>query len=265
MELQGKTVLLTGASGGIGGALAQTLDKAGCRLLLSGRNQAKLDALLNQLQGQEHRSLAVDLTSKQGRALLLAEATRQDTDILVNCFGVNQLSLLKGMADDAIETIVNTNLTVPMQLCRGMLPVLASRPESAIVNIGSTLGSIGYAGSAVYCASKFGLRGFTEALRRELADTATRVIYIAPRATHTELNSEEVRQMNRKLGNAVDPPERVAESLLKALRQDGADNHYLGLPEAFFVRLNSLFPGLVDRALFKQLPVIRRFAESAKP
>ena len=96
-----------------------------------------------------------------------------------------------------------------MLLCQGLLPLLRNRPEAAIVNIGSTFGSIGHPGFATYCASKFGLRGFTETLRRELADTEVQVYYVAPRATRTDMNSAAVVQLNEELGNAMDPPDVV--------------------------------------------------------
>ena len=263
MKLVGKKIVLTGASGGIGSAMAKALAAEGCQLLLAGRNKNKLTALMEGLEGAGHSMLSADLNSLEGRSSLVEAANTFQAEVLINGLGTNQLCLLEATNDSNVESIIATNLLVPIQLCKDFLPLLSNSPNAAIVNIGSILGSIGYAGSSVYCASKFGLRGFTESLRRELADTSIKVIYFAPRATNTKLNSDEMRQMNKELGNAVDEPDWVANMLIKTLKDGNSRDRYLGRPESFFVRLNSLFPGLVDKALFKQLPVIRRFSNSS--
>ena len=128
-----------------------------------------------------------------------------------------------------------------------------------MINVGSTFGAIGYPGFAAYCASKFALRGFSEALRRELADTNVRVLYFAPRATRTPMNAPSVVAMNDELGVAMDDPEKVAAELLQVIRHE-QEERYLGWPERLFVRLNGLLPRVVDQALRKQLPIIQRFA-----
>ncbi|MCL1124354.1 SDR family oxidoreductase [Shewanella surugensis] len=259
MKLQDKCVLLTGASGGIGYAIAKALDIEGCQLLLTGRNQEKLQGLLNTLSGNKHQILCADLTLTRDRQQLLTRAKQLDCEIIINGLGVNQLSLLTQATDSQIEEMMVINLQIPIQLCRGFIPLLNQKNDPTIVNIGSILGSIGYAGSTLYCSSKFGLRGFTESLRRELADTNIRVIYFAPRATNTELNNQKNQAMNQALGNQVDEPSVVANTLVHLLKQKRAVTYYLGWPEKLFVRLNSLFPRLVDKALLKQLPIIRRF------
>jgi short-subunit dehydrogenase len=111
-----------------------------------------------------------------------------------------------------------------------------------------------------YCASKFALRGFTEALRRELAGSRVRVQYLAPRATLTPLNSAAQVALNAELGVASDAPEVVARALLDLLDGTRGERH-LGWPERLFVRINRMLPSLVDSSLLKQLPVIRRHAQ----
>jgi short-subunit dehydrogenase len=120
-------------------------------------------------------------------------------------------------------------------------------------------GAIAYPGHTVYSATKFALRGFSEALRRELTGTSVRVHYLAPRATRTRFNSSEVESLNERFGIAMDPPERVAAALLDLLERDRIEA-VLGWPERFFARLNALLPRLVDRALAKQIPIIRQHA-----
>ena len=109
------------------------------------------------------------------------------------------------------------------------------------------------------------MRGFTEALRRELADTNVSVRYVAPRATRTGINTSAVERMNAELGVAMDPPELVAKAVCDMLAGSRVEA-VLGWPEKLFARVNGILPRVVDGALRKQLPVIRRYAgESAAP
>jgi short-subunit dehydrogenase len=149
-----------------------------------------------------------------------------------------------------------------MLLCKNFLPMLRERRTATIVNIGSILGSIGYAGSTAYCASKFGLRGFTEALRRELADSAIKVVYLSPRATDTALNNSSRQALNRELGTAVETPQQVAAHVVEAIAHPERGHRFIGWPESFFVRLNSLLPAVVDKALRAKLSTIRRHAHT---
>ena len=266
MDIQGKTIVLTGASGGIGRAVAVALDKFGARLVLVGRSQARLNAVTDGLQGRHHRTVVADLTSNAGRANLrqvfAGDDSTEGPDVLVNCLGVNALKLFHEQSADDIESQVTTNLLSPMLVCHDLLPAMVRKPEALILNIGSTFGSIGYPGFSSYCASKFGLRGFTEALRRELADTPVRVSYVAPRATRTDLNSPEINAMNDALGTSTDDPIAVAGAIVDMIRGTPRASRFLGWPEKLFVRVNALLPQLVDKALRKQLPLIRRFAQS---
>ncbi|WP_298768880.1 SDR family oxidoreductase [uncultured Shewanella sp.] len=259
MTLKEKRILITGASGGIGSAIATALDAQGCQLILSGRNQSKLQNLRQTLKGEDHHIICADLALGAGREALLIRAKQLDCNMLINSLGVNQLSLLTQSTDQEVEAMLRANLQIPIQLCLGLIPFFSQQSSAVIVNIGSILGSIGYAGSTLYCSSKFGLRGFTESLRRELADSSIRVLYFAPRATNTELNTDKAQAMNQALHNKIDDPNIVAQRLIRQLKSNHCNSYYLGWPEKFFVRLNSLFPQLVDKALLKQLPIIRRF------
>lgn len=251
--------LITGASGGIGGAVAQQLAAHGANLLLAGRNTARLQKLVSQLPGTGHKIVQADLTTDVGIAHLREVAEAFGVDTVINALGVNQLSTLEDMHADQVQAMVTTNLVAPMRVCQELLPFLKRQSAAMIVNVGSILGSIGYAGSTAYCATKFGLRGFTESLRRELSDSSVQVAYFAPRATSTSLNSARMNAMNQELGNAMDHPKDVAFQLYRLLSRRKSSRRYLGWPERFFVRLNSLLPGVVDRAVSKQLPIIKRY------
>ena len=119
-----------------------------------------------------------------------------------------------------------------------------------IVNIGSTLGSLGVPGFSAYGASKAALRVYTESLRRELADTHVRVQYYAPRAIDTAFNAPEVLAFNAATGSRSDAPDAVARDLVHMMRGD-APQRFVGAVEGLAVRLNGLFPKWMDKAFSK--------------
>ena len=248
--------VLTGASGGIGRALAAALAPHCDALLLVGRDAARL-AETARIAGPAARVLVADLATREGLDSVAAQADRPD--LLVNNAGAGDFAWLDAQSDAMLDCIVRTNVLAPMQLTRRLLPQLARRPQAWIVNVGSIMGYLGYPGHAAYCATKFALRGFSEALRRELADGPVRVLYFAPRATRTAMNGAELHALNAELGVAMDDPATVAQELLRLLRRP-ARERLLGMPEKLFARINQLLPGLVDRALRRQLSTIRRHA-----
>jgi short-subunit dehydrogenase len=260
MQLDGKRIVLTGAAGGMGELIATELAARGARLILTDLNVQRL-TLLGERLGAGHRVVAADICTAEGRTQLVhACRDQQGIDVLINAAGLSQYVMLENQSARHIETMMSVNLVAPMLLCQELLPLLRLSAEAAIVNIGSTFGAIGHPGFVTYCASKFGLHGFTEALRRELADTNVQVFYVAPRAMQTSMNSDSVVELNETLGNAMDKPEVVVEHLLRVLSGKAGGDFFLGWPEKLFVRLNSLLPGLVDTALGKQLATIKRLA-----
>jgi short-subunit dehydrogenase len=259
MNLFAKRILLTGASGGIGEALAQELAAQGAILLLHGRRSSALERLRKGLPNPDrHQLLVADLMTATGHAQLLQHpALDEPIDVLINNAGCNEFAWLEDQSSEQVERQLRLNLEAPVQLCRALLPRL--NHPGLIMNVGSCFGAIGYPGYSVYCASKFALHGFSEALGRELKGSGIKVIHFAPRATRTRLNSTEAYAMNAELGTKTDTPEAVAEAALHALMREGR-NYWLGWPEALFVRLNGLLPALVDWALAKQHAVIARHA-----
>jgi short-subunit dehydrogenase len=263
MKLGNAVVLITGAAGGLGTATAHRLAVSGASLLLADRAHAPLEALCDRLRQRGTRVcyLAGDIGDAADRAQLVERARSWNggINVLVNNAGLSDFAFLPQQEEARIEALLRINVLAPVLLCRALLPHLAGLPEAHVVNMGSIFGSIGYAGYAPYSASKFALRGFTEAMRRECADGPVRFHYVAPRAARTALNSEAVCAMNEALGVRMDPPEVAAEAVARALEQDRAEA-YLGWPEKLFVRINSVLPRLVDAALRKQLSVIRHHA-----
>jgi short-subunit dehydrogenase len=263
-DLQNMTVVLTGASGGIGRATAEKLSAAGASLILVGRHREKLDSLIHDLGNDAHVAVIADLGTENGRCHLREYCESLGSDgisVLINCAGVNEFGLFEEQSQSAVADTININLISPMLICQDLLPLLLGRGKTQIINIGSTFGSIGYPGFSAYCASKFGLRGFTESLRRELADSGVQVSYIAPRATETDLNSQKIVAMNNELGTTMDKPSVVADEVMRVIGKRSPLDRYMGWPEKIFVKINALLPALVDSSLRKQLPVIRRFAK----
>ncbi|UBM27457.1 SDR family oxidoreductase [Pseudomonas sp. p1(2021b)] len=261
MRLPESRVVLTGASGGIGLELTKLLCAAGAQVLAIGRERGKLAGLMDRYPGCL-RWQGADLRTAEGREQIIDQAREMGgVNVLINAAGVNRFALLDQLDEFALDELLDINLKAPLQLTRACLPLLRAQPKSLVVNVGSTYGSIGYPGYATYCASKFALRGFSEALRRELADTPVNVLYVAPRATRTRMNSSAATALNQALKVGMDDPADVAKAVLEAMQSERSEL-YLGWPEKLFVRINGMLPGVVDRALRKQLPVILRYIGS---
>lgn len=267
MKASSMRALITGASGGIGRAIAFELHARGASVLLAGRDDAALDESAAALGSRSARveTCAADLATAAGRSKVLAAARQcggQGCNVLVNNAGLGDFGMIDTLDDAAIERLFAINAIAPIQLTRALLGQLRTQQEAAILNVGSVFGSLGYPGFATYSASKFALRGFSEALRRELADTRIGVHYFAPRATRTGMNAATVEAMNAELGVAMDPPAHVAAAACDLLERGGRSAVF-GWPEKLFVRINALAPWIVDGSLRKQLPIIRRHAAAA--
>ncbi|WP_331344356.1 SDR family oxidoreductase [Cellvibrio sp. UBA7661] len=264
MTLKGKLILLTGASGGIGQAIARRLAAQGARLILVGRSTEQLNALARELHvlANEGFVLQADITQHSGRETIRTAllALQEPLDALINCAGVNLFGFLEDSDPEAIAQLINTNVTATILLTQLSLPFL-HKSTGRILNIGSSFGSLGYPAFSAYCASKFALRGFSEALRRELGDSNIQVAHLAPRATNTSINSDAVCAMNRELGNAMDDPDIVAAQVEMMLSAKRMRDRNIGWPERLFLRINSIFPRIIDNALRGQLPIIRRYAQ----
>lgn len=267
MQLKDKYVMLTGASGGIGQAIALSLAKKGAKLLLVARHTDRLKALIDTLPNpSEHQYLCADLTTPEGMKLLRNKSIEylqhnNKFSVVINNAGTNQFRFLAQRDQASIQHEIDLNLTTPILVTQSALTWL-ERP-GIILNIGSTFGSIGYPGYSTYCASKAGLHRFSEAMDRELDGAGIRVLYLAPRATNTELNSQLVTQMNQTLGNRCDKPQVVANHVVKMLTKE-ISAKWIGWPEKLFARINQLLPNLVTNSIRKQQETIHRFIKQAE-
>ena len=267
MNLSGKRIILTGAAGGIGYRLALLLAQRGAHLALVERNAPRLEEICNEINasGGKATAIALDLTA-EGAAGQVIEATLQalgGLDIVINNAGIMDFTLYDRQSPERIAQVISVNVVAPMLLVRAALPHLLTQNSGRIVNIGSAFGSIGFAHFATYCTSKFAMRGFSEALRRELVDSKVGVTYVSPRAAKTPLNDDVTTQMLIATKTNMDEPDYVAEQIVLAIESE-AKEYFIGQPESFFARLNGMFPRLVDGGLLKNTRIARKFAQLKK-
>ncbi len=243
-----KKVLITGAGTGIGRALAIEAAQNGFDLILVGRTSATLEETRSKCDTQNPRCIVADVTSAEGRALI-ADAVGGSLDILINNAGILSVGHLADMADSDLEGMTTTNLVAPMALTRDLLPALRAS-KGRLVNIGSVFGDIAYPFFAGYSATKFGLRGFSDAMRRELSGAGIGVTYIAPRATRTAAESAFgalVEPMDMTLDSAEVVAAQAWDAILKGKRESFPKGK-----ERFFVKVQRLFPSLVDKSVGAQ-------------
>ncbi|HSW15042.1 MAG TPA: SDR family oxidoreductase [Solimonas sp.] len=263
MRLEESCVLLTGATGGIGRAVARQLAARGAKLWLSGRREAELQRLAGDIRSAGGRAecIVCDLNEPAAARDMLERIQRSEPrlDMVINCAGSMHFGTFETTPDTVLENLWRTNVLAPMRLVQAALPKLRRDGGGLIVNVGSIFGSIAFPCFTMYSTTKFALRGFSEALRRELAGSGVDVLYFAPRYTRTPLNSGAVSEMAEALAMNQDDPEVVAGALLKAIETNRRER-YLGWPEKLFVRINAWFPRLVDAALRKQGEQMRPYA-----
>ena len=262
-----KLCVITGASGGIGSEIALALNKVGYRVILQGRNEAKLLKLQKKMENNAEIVVG-DLTNTKERTAVLKQIFSIGIpDLLVNAAGISGFMGFEVQTSEQIEAMMTTNLLAPILFTHGFVReakraflIKTSKPI-AIVNVGSAFGYIGYPGFSTYCATKSGLRGFTESLAREYADSSITFKYFAPRATKTNINSSSVDEMNTQLGNAVDLPEVVAQEFM-SFYQSKQREKVIGWPEKLFVRVNALLPSIVDKAIISKLATIHQYLKA---
>jgi short-subunit dehydrogenase len=238
MQPEGMEVVLTGAAGGIGSLVARQLREQGARV--TGVDLAQCPECEVTVRG--------DLSSTAGTQDVARQLSARRVDVLVNLAGIQYFGPFAHQGDDAIQLGYAVNLVAPSLLARAVLPQMRERGSGQIVNIGSVFGAIPFAHFVTYSAAKAGLKGFSEALRRELAGSGVQVTHVAPRAVRTRFNSPSVLRFAAITRMHMDPPELVAARIAAVIGQPVA-NVVIGFPESLFVRINAVAPSLVDRAL----------------
>lgn len=258
MIIKGKVFVVTGAGSGIGQALSRTLSAQGAKLVLVDLNTAGLNATLSSLANSEDACcVSGDITQSQTRQDIVATATKKfaGIDALVNNAGVVSVGPLADADDEALELMVRVNLLAPMQLIRDVLPTLEKSDDPTIVNVGSMFGDIAFPLFAGYSATKFGVRGLSDAMRRELAPKNIKVTYVAPRAAKTGATGA-FEHLIEPMKMKLDEPEQVAANILSAI-QSGARSSYPKGAERVFVFIQRVIPKLVDNSIIAQLKSLK--------
>lgn len=196
-SLAGRTALITGASGGIGAAIARTLHGLGAVVTLSGTREAALAALAAEL-GERAHVIPADLADPKAAETLVvaAEAAMGRVDILVNNAGLTRDGLAVRMSDEAWAQVLDVDLAAPFRLSRAALKFMMRRRSGRIINIGSIVGTTGNPGQANYASAKAGLIGLTKALAQEVASRHVTINLVAPGFIETAMTdalSEEQR------------------------------------------------------------------------
>jgi len=252
MSLEGTKIVLTGGAGGIGALVAHELRSLGANVLVVDRLDPP-PADVGYIQG--------DLSTMSGICAVADKVRLAAPDMLINLAGAQYFGPAEDQSSAHVHAGYMVNLLAPVLLTQAVLPVMKRRASGQIVNIGSIFGSINYPHFATYSSAKAGLRGYSEALRRELHGSGIGVTYIAPRAVRTGLNNALVMRFAELAKMHMDEPEAVARRIVRAIHERKADV-FIGFPERFFVRVNALLPRLVDAVLSAQTTKARKLFTS---
>jgi short-subunit dehydrogenase len=229
MELSGSTVLVTGASSGIGAATARALADAGATVGIVARREARLAEVLADLRRHAPRSRmwVRDLADPDAAASFALEAWDAfgHIDVLVNNAGIPMRRHVTRLAPAELERVMAVNFFSPVRMTLALLPRMLERQAGTIVNVSSLGGRLGVATEAAYSASKFALAGFSEAMAADLAASPVRVRLVLPGAIDTEIWDRPDNDPPFYEGPKI-PPEEVAAGILEAIRSDRFE-HYV--------------------------------------
>lgn len=221
-KLDGKVALVTGASGGIGGAIAATLHAQGAHVVLSGTRENALQEQVKALGGERVDYVVANLSNPAEADALIAKAEEKagaPVDILVNNAGLTRDMLALRMKDEDWDQVLNVDLSSPFRLCRAALKGMLRRRAGRIVNIASVVGATGNAGQANYSAAKAGMVGMSKSLAQEAGSRGVTVNVVAPGFIVTPMTDVLPDAQKEKLTSAIPlgrlgKPEDVASAVL---------------------------------------------------
>jgi short-subunit dehydrogenase len=251
MQLKGKRIALTGGAGGIGSVLADKMLRSGAHVTVIDRNPAA--------------DIVADLGSEESLSSLTARLAQAAPDVLVNLAGLLYFGGFAEQQPAQLATMMKVNLEAPMRLAQAVIPAMRGRGRGHIVNIGSVFGLIPFPHFVTYSATKAGLKGFSDSLRREYAGKGITVTHISPRAVKTSLNNSIIEELHRRTNVSADDPERVAAKIVAAIEEDRS-HVVIGFPESLFAHVNGVAPGIIDHALLKNRDIAEALlgAQSSK-
>jgi short-subunit dehydrogenase len=244
MEITGRTALLTGATGGLGRAIAKGLALRGATVLLSSRKADELAELAASLPGEGHRTIVSDLADEgAGETLAAAAAEYGEVDIFVANAGLPGTGRVEELTPEGITRVLHVNLEAPIRATRAMLPGMLERGEGHFVYVSSLAGKAPSPRSAMYNASKFGLRGFTLAFRQDLHGTGVGASLVLPGFIR-DAGMFADAEMSPPPGMGTSSPEEVADAVVKAIEADKAEIVVAPVQQRAVSALGSTFPSL---------------------
>ena len=241
MELAGQNALLTGATGGLGRAIAQALAAHGAKLSLSGRKAEALQALAAELPGEGHRVLPSDLAEAGAAEKLAAEAG--DVDILIANAGLPGTGRLPEYTSERLEGTLRVNLEAPMHLARALEPGMVERGRGHMVFISSLSGKSATPLSSVYNATKFGLRGFALGLRADLDPLGVGVSIVSP-GTIREAGMYSDSGADPIPGLGTGTPQQVATAVVKSIEQNKVEIAVAPIQQRLLAHFALASPGI---------------------
>jgi len=257
MPWDGKVVWVTGASAGIGAALARVFAARGARLVLSARRGAQLEEVRATLpRADEHLVVPLDLADPESIAVAAAEVLARcaAVDVLVHCGGVSQRSLARDTSLAVDRRIFETNFFGAVALTKALLPSMLARRAGHVVVVSSLVGKIGTPLRSAYAASKHALHGFFDSLRAEVWREGIQVTLACPGFIRTEVSVNALTGDGSPQGTMDDaqahgmPADDCAEAIVRAVER-GAHEVLVGGKERWAVHLHRFFPGLFDRMI----------------
>lgn len=238
MVLSGKTVLVTGATGGLGNAMARRLQGAGARLILTGRRTDVLEPLARELGA---RSVAIDLADRE--AVTRLADTCRDVDVLVANAALPASGPLTSFTPEQIDRALDVNLRAPVILARVLGERMVERRSGHLVFISSLSGKTGTSGTSVYSATKFGLRGFGQGLREDMRPHGVGVSVLFPGfVSEAGMFADANVRLPRGVGTST--PARVADAVVEAIERDRGELDVAPLAMRVGAALAGLAPGL---------------------
>jgi short-subunit dehydrogenase len=243
--LDGKTALVTGATGGLGRAIASELAERGATVVLSSRKADELSALAGSLPGEGHRTVVADLAIEGSAERVIADAG--EVDVLVANAGLPGNGKLDDFSEEEIGRAVRVNLEAPIRMARQLVPRMQERGEGHLVFIASLAGKSPTPRSSIYNATKFGLRGFALGLRTDLVGSGVGVSVISPGFVR-EAGMFADSGAKPPPGMGTTTPKKVASAVVNAIRRDKHEIAVAPLPDRALSHLGLAAPGLAVRA-----------------